>query len=146
MGSDPEANICGIEPRKNKLKSLKVAKWRKDEWRMMKDEWRMMKDEGWMINDDNFKLLWGFADWLTDRRTDICECRVAFATEKLKLPVLLAWKLAGFSVPTLMVSISQSWVWWMGHKGLCNKQVWPSMEIGIFLLHTAANCSGYTAI
>ena len=33
---------------KNKLKSLKVAKWRKDEWRMMitmMDEWRMMKDE-----------------------------------------------------------------------------------------------------
>ena len=36
-----------------KLKSLKVAKWRKDEWKMMKDEWRMMKD-------DDFKLLRGF--------------------------------------------------------------------------------------
>ena len=42
----------------NKLKSLKVAKWRKDEWRMMKvewrivkDEWRRMKDEGWMVED-----------------------------------------------------------------------------------------------
>ena len=51
---------------------------------MMKDEWRMMKDEGWMMKDDDFKLLWGFADWLTDRRTDICECRVAFATEIMK--------------------------------------------------------------
>ena len=40
----------------NKLKSLKVEKWRKDEWRMMKDEWRlkMIKDEGWMMKDDDF--------------------------------------------------------------------------------------------
>ena len=73
----------------NKLKSLKVAKWRKDEWRMMNDDegwWRMMKVEGWMMKDDDFKLLRGFCDWLTDgqtnERTDICECRVAFATEK----------------------------------------------------------------
>ena len=64
----------------NKLKSLKVAKWRKDEW-------RMIKVEGWMMKDDDFKLLRGFCDWLTDgqtnERTDICECRVAFATEKV---------------------------------------------------------------
>ena len=40
----------------NKLKSLKVAKWRKDEWRMTKD--------------DDFKLLRGFADWQTNRQTD----------------------------------------------------------------------------
>ena len=33
-----------MENNKNKLKSLKVAKWRKDNWRMMIDEWRMMKD------------------------------------------------------------------------------------------------------
>ena len=46
----------------NKLKILKVAKWRKDEW-------RMMKDECWMMKDDDFKLLWGFADWLTDEQT-----------------------------------------------------------------------------
>ena len=31
-----------------------------------------------MMKDDDFKLLRGFADgW-----TDICDCRVAFATEK----------------------------------------------------------------
>ena len=53
-----------------------------DEWRMMKDEWRMMKDERWMMKDDDFKLLRGFEDRQTDERTDICECRVAFATEK----------------------------------------------------------------
>ena len=51
----------------NKLKSLKVAKWRKYEWRMMKD--------------DDFKLLRGFTYIQTDKRTDICDCRVAFATE-----------------------------------------------------------------
>ena len=45
----------------NKLKSLKVAKWRKDEWRMMKDEW-------WGMNDDDFKLFRVL--WLTDRQTD----------------------------------------------------------------------------
>ena len=31
----------------NKLKSLKVAKWREDEW-------RMMKDDGWMMKDNDF--------------------------------------------------------------------------------------------
>ena len=43
----------------------------------------------WRMKDDDFKLLRGFADWRTDRRTkdnrtDICDCRVAFATEKMK--------------------------------------------------------------
>ena len=50
--------------RENKLKSLKVAKWRKDEWRvMMKDEWRKMKD-------DDFKLLRGFGDRRTNKQTN----------------------------------------------------------------------------
>ena len=35
-----------------------------------------------MMKDDDFKLLRGFADERTDNRTDICDCRVAFATEK----------------------------------------------------------------
>ena len=34
-----------------------------------------------MMKDDDFKLLRGFADERTDERTDICDCRVAFATE-----------------------------------------------------------------
>ena len=34
-----------------------------------------------MMKDDDFKLLRGFASRQTDRLTDICECRVAFATE-----------------------------------------------------------------
>ena len=63
----------------NKLKSLKVAKWRRDEWRMMKD--------------DDFNLLRGFADKRTDEQIDICDCRVAFATEKS----ILSWKLSKFS-------------------------------------------------
>ena len=76
------------------LKSLKVAKWWKDDegwwkwWRMMKD------DEGWMNNDENDEGWWRLNDeewWFqvvegfcrkTNRQTDICECRVAFETDK----------------------------------------------------------------
>ena len=35
-----------------------------------------------MMKDDDFKLLRGFDDRQIDEQTDICECRVAFATEK----------------------------------------------------------------
>ena len=35
------------------------------------------------MKDDDFKLLRGFASEQMDRRTDICECRVAFATENV---------------------------------------------------------------
>ena len=35
-----------------------------------------------MMNDDDFKLLKGFALGQTNKRTDICNCRVAFAAEK----------------------------------------------------------------
>ena len=58
---------------KKQAESLKVAKWRKDEWRMMKDKWwRMM-----------ISICWGVlpTDELTDGRTDICDCRIAFVTE-----------------------------------------------------------------
>ena len=34
------------------------------------------------MKDDDFKLLKGFALRLTDKRTDICDCGDAFATEK----------------------------------------------------------------
>ena len=37
----------------------------------------MIKDEQLMMKDDDFKLLGGFCD----RQPDICEGRVAFATE-----------------------------------------------------------------
>ena len=33
--------------------------------------------------DDDFKLFRGFGDRRTNRRTDICDCRVAFATENI---------------------------------------------------------------
>ena len=36
-----------------------------------------------MMKDDDFKLLRGFDYGRTDRRTDICDCRVAFATENV---------------------------------------------------------------
>ena len=48
----------------------------------------MMKDEGWMMKHEGFKLLRGFASRLTDERTDICECRVAFATEKYTIDLI----------------------------------------------------------
>ena len=35
-----------------------------------------------MIKYDDFKLLRGFADGQMDKQTDICDYRVAFATEK----------------------------------------------------------------
>ena len=48
-----------------------------------------VKDEGSMMKDDDFKLLTGFGDGQTNkqtnRRTDICDCRVAFATENSSL-------------------------------------------------------------
>ena len=54
------------------------------ECRMMKNDEEWMKyDEGWMMKDEGwwFQAVEGF--WLrTDGRTDICDCRVAFATEK----------------------------------------------------------------
>ena len=34
------------------------------------------------MKDDDFKLLRGFADELTDRQTDISNCRVTFTIEK----------------------------------------------------------------
>ena len=43
-----------------------------------------------MLKDDDFKLLRGFADGRTDGRTDICDCRVAFATEKIAKKETLA--------------------------------------------------------
>ena len=65
----------------NKLKSLQVAKWRKDEWRMNEEWWRM-NDEWWRIM---ISSCWGvlIMNKQMNGRTDICECRVAFATEKL---------------------------------------------------------------
>ena len=60
-----------------------------DEGRMMKnDEGWMKNDEGWRKNDEGwwFQAVEGF--WfMTDRRTnkwtDNCDCRVAFATENI---------------------------------------------------------------
>ena len=41
----------------------------------------MKNDEGRKMNDEDFKLLKGFALGRTDKRKDICDIRVAFATE-----------------------------------------------------------------
>ena len=69
-----------------KLKSREMKeRWMKNDERWMKNDERWMKnDEGWRLNDEGwwFQAVMGFC-WLTDRRTDICECRVAFATENI---------------------------------------------------------------
>ena len=45
--------------------------------------WTLTLDFGLtMKKDEGVKLFRGFADRQTDRQTDICDCRVAFATEK----------------------------------------------------------------
>ena len=49
----------------------------KDEGWKMKDEGWNMKDECWMLKDEGLRL----KGVLTNEWTDICDCRVAFATE-----------------------------------------------------------------
>ena len=77
---DPSCERRKLTMHCNKLKSLKVAKWRKDEWRMMKDEWRMIISSFEGVLQTNK---------LTDKRTDICDCRVAFATDKLRSTIFV---------------------------------------------------------
>ena len=41
-----------------------------------------------MRSDIHIRYIWGqicFCDWWTDRQTDICNCRVAFATEEIRI-------------------------------------------------------------
>ena len=54
-----------------KRKSLKVAKWRKKEWWRMNEEWRTMISSCYGV-----------------LQTNICECRVAFATENAVLTLI----------------------------------------------------------
>ena len=75
--------LCKLIHTKSSVAASKIVfkQAEKIKWRMkMNEEWRMMKDEEWMIKDYDFKLLRGF---ITDRWTDICECRVTFATENI---------------------------------------------------------------
>ena len=44
---------------------------------------------GSMVNRSDSERLRGFGNGLTDRRTDICDCRVAFATEKSRIKKIL---------------------------------------------------------
>ena len=54
----------------------------KEGW-MKNDKAWMKNDEGWKMNDEGwwFQAVEGFC-FRTHERTDICDCRVAFATEK----------------------------------------------------------------
>ena len=68
---------------------MKEGWMRNDEGWMKNDKVWMKNDEIWMMKDDDFKLLKGFALGQTNERTDICDCRVAFATEKVvKMSIL----------------------------------------------------------
>ena len=56
-----------------------------EEWGRMNEmnEVWMKNDEGGRMNDEGwwYQAVEGFC-WQTDEQTDICDCRVAFATEK----------------------------------------------------------------
>ena len=54
-----------------------------ESWKMKDERWRM-KVERWRNNAERWRIMveGGFEDGLTDKQTDICDCRVAFATEK----------------------------------------------------------------
>ena len=66
-----------VSKQAEKLKSREMKEgWMKNDKGWMKD------DEGWMKNEEGwwFQAVEGFW-WRTNKRTDICDCRVAFATE-----------------------------------------------------------------
>ena len=77
-----------------------LQSWEMKEGWMKNDEGWMENDEGWMNNDEGWKLndegwwfiavegSWFMTDKRTDERTDICDCRVAFATEKPNFIIL----------------------------------------------------------
>ena len=56
----------------------------------MNEEWWRVNEEWWRINEGWLRMMisscWGVlqTDRGTDEQTDICNCRVAFATENLK--------------------------------------------------------------
>ena len=71
-----------------KLKSCEM----KEGWMKNDVEW-MKNDEGWRLNYEGWWFLavegfWFMTDERTDERTDICECRVAFATEKYTIDLI----------------------------------------------------------
>ena len=70
------------EIRETPIKQAEKLKSRK----MKNDEGWRMNEEGWGMNDEGlwFQAVEGFW-WWTNRRTGICDCRVAFTTEKRHL-------------------------------------------------------------
>ena len=63
---------------------------------MKNDEGWMKNDVGWKMNDEErwFQAVEGFGfmtDEWTDRQTYICDCRVAFMTEKAILCWCVSW-------------------------------------------------------
>ena len=77
-----------LQCRPNKQKSLKVAKWRKDDWRMMKDEaWRMMISSCWgVLVYDRQTNGW------TDEQTFVNVESLSRLKMIFNLPLSIAWK------------------------------------------------------
>ena len=72
--------FASLEKQAEKFKSreMKDEGWKmNDECWKMKDEGWKMKDECWKMKDSGWRGFWG----QTNRQTDICDFRVAFATE-----------------------------------------------------------------
>ena len=67
--NDPRLDIQQAE-------KLKVAKWWRDEWRMMMDEWGIRNEEGWRLNDERWWFLavegfWFMTDeWMDGRMSE----------------------------------------------------------------------------
>ena len=73
-----------------------------------KDEWWSLNDEGWIMNHEGW--IEGFC-WQIDKLTDICDCRVAFATEKwirLLLRIYRVWWLVFYPSFSWTTSIFKS--------------------------------------
>ena len=107
-------------------------------WRLMKDDegwWRMVKDdEGWwrMVKDDEGSLISScfgvlvydrWTDGQMNKRTDICECRVAFATENSeeKIYFMLIFTLYG----RVHLKKIQTWIFTFGGSSFFLDEPFP---------------------
>ena len=84
-------SCADIKREKNSVEHKQAEKLKSREMK----EGRMKSDEGWMKNDERWRMndaVWWFqavegfcwqTDIRTNKQTDICDCRVAFATEKI---------------------------------------------------------------
>ena len=79
--------VCYKQAEKLKSREMKEG-WMKNDEKLLKN------DEGWKMNDEGwwFQAVEGFCfktNGRTNERTDICDCRVAFATEKISMQICM---------------------------------------------------------